>query len=735
MKNTLPVYFFSLAIFVLGLGLSAEAQQKLVKLQKGMVITQSVKIKKAIYHLEGEDSLAMAPIIIEGDNITVDFNGAVINGNEDFQNPDKFKGTAIIVKSGSHITLKNLTVRGFKVGVMARGIHNLQIANADFSYNFRQHLNSNREREDLADWQSYHHNEKDEWLRFGAGMYLKDCDSVDVHNATVTNGQCGLMMVNCNDGLVYNNNFSYNSGLGIGMYRSSRNRIMYNRVDWNVRGFSFGVYYRGQDSAGILVFEQCSNNVFAYNSVTHSGDGFFLWAGQSTMDNGEGGCNDNLIYSNDFSYAPTNAVEITFSRNKVIHNKMHDCWHGIWGGFSYNTVIANNDFADNLSAIAIEHGNNNIIAQNTFQGDRVGLELWSAPNRPKDNGFLQKRNTSSMTYKISDNSFSGVKNLFTVNNTSQILFKNTLVANGNLQQKFDSTVKELVIDRMGDNIKPVTDSSYFPVIAGIPGGQNAMIPEGHPKGKKYIMMTEWGPYNFDYPLLWLTKTDSTGKMYFNVMGNPGKWKILSMKGVSHPSLLSGTVPGELVVQRDGSLGKDIDIALEYKGQSVVSPFGSEYPAGKAYTFHYRDFEPLYQWKMKWFVFDSTNEPMVHQAAFKTLLNGNPVKITEGNNLSAVFEKGFGKKIPTEKIATDASTEINVPAGNYRLGISASEMVRVYVDGEMVINNWDPSKIIYDADYHNDAVVALNGKHTIRVVQAQYGGYGMLFFSLKPIEKN
>ena len=31
---------------------------------------------------------------------------------------------------------------------------------------------------------------------------------------------------------------------------------------------------------------------------------FFLWAGQTTMDTGEGGCNDNtLIDGNDFSYA------------------------------------------------------------------------------------------------------------------------------------------------------------------------------------------------------------------------------------------------------------------------------------------------------------------------------------------------------------------------------------------------------------------------------------------------
>ncbi len=50
------------------------------------------------------------------------------------------------------------------------------------------------------------------------------------------------------------------------------------------------------------------------------------------------------------------------------------------------------------------------------------------------------------------------------------------------------------------------------------------------------MMIEWGPYNFEYPILWLTKTDSSGKMFFEVYGNKGKWKIKKMHGVLQPLL-------------------------------------------------------------------------------------------------------------------------------------------------------------------------------------------------------
>ncbi|MEO6979474.1 MAG: right-handed parallel beta-helix repeat-containing protein, partial [Mucilaginibacter sp.] len=225
----------------------AHAQPKTISLYKGIVIKHSATIKKQLYHFDGADSLPVAPIIIEGDNITVDFNGAVIEGSTDIENPDRFKGTGIIIKSGKNISIKNLTVKGYKVGLMARGIKRLSISGSDFSYNYKQHLNSTRDREDLADWQSYHHNENDEWLRYGAGIYLRDCDHFDILYTAITNGQCGLMLTNCNNGDVLLNNFSFNSGLGISMYRSSRNKVDLNNFDWNVRGYSDGVYYRGQD--------------------------------------------------------------------------------------------------------------------------------------------------------------------------------------------------------------------------------------------------------------------------------------------------------------------------------------------------------------------------------------------------------------------------------------------------------------------------------------------------------
>ena len=131
-------------------------------------------------------------------------------------------------------------------------------------------------------------------------------------------------------------------------------------------------------------FEQSSSNVIAYNSATHGGDGFFLWAGQSTMDTGDGGANDNLVYKNDFSYAPANAIEATFSRNTFVANIGNGSDYGLWGGYSYSSIVAGNCFLRDRIGAAIEHGQDNAIVANRFDRNDVGVRLWADSIAPSD---------------------------------------------------------------------------------------------------------------------------------------------------------------------------------------------------------------------------------------------------------------------------------------------------------------------------------------------------------------
>jgi parallel beta-helix repeat protein len=534
-----------------------------VVLKKGIIITKSVKIKKAIYNLDAYDTLNRSVIIIEGNNIVIDFNNSVLNGNIKKQLPDQFYGTAIIVQNGKNITIKNLTAKGYKLVVLARNVDRLKIENCDFSYNYCQHLNSTQEKEDVSDWLSHHHNETDEWLRYGTAMYLKDCSNFTISSCKVTGGQNALMLTGCNNGTVYNNDFSYNSGLGIAMYRSSGNKIMYNKLDFNVRGYSHGVYNRGQDSAGILIYEQSNNNLFYNNSVTHGGDGFFLWAGQTTMDTGKGGCNGNRIINNDFSYAATNGIEVTFSSNQITGNRIFECDHGIWGGYSYNTIISSNQFRNNKIAIAIEHGQHNKIESNIFFKDGEAIRLWSRKEQPSDWGYAKYHDTRSADYLIALNSFNLNPLVYNITGTDSLRIFNNRYSTVERISKMDSTVTNIDSSRT-----ELTD-----IVIKYPTVKNPLNPfKGNAKfaGRKNIMITEWGPYDFRYPIIWNTNpTDTTGTIQFDVLGPKGKWKLVSVKGVELDKMITDTFPNKFSAKELAAERTDIEIVAEYSGPSFI----------------------------------------------------------------------------------------------------------------------------------------------------------------------
>ena len=540
-----------------------------------MIIRESTTITRNTYNVNADTSIRKPLIIIDGNNITIDFNQAVIQGSNDKTNPDEFYGLSILIKKGCrNITLKNVFIHGFKIGIMADGVAGLTIDNCDLSYNWRQRLLSTREKENEEDWMSYHHNENDEWLRYGAAIYLKNCTKSIITNNAVTGGQCALMMTRCEKSEIRDNNFSFNSGIGIGLYRSTYNKIYHNRLDYNVRGYSFGKYKRGQDSAAILLFEQSSNNMIAFNTATHSGDGFFLWAGQTTMDTGEGGCNDNLIYGNDFSYAPTNGIEVTFSRNQIIKNILKECDHGIWGGYSYDSDITDNHFENNRIGIAIEHGQNMNIALNEFIGDTTGIKLWSRKQQPEDWIYAKKRNTDSRNYWIAANKLSGNNIAFDIMGTD------TVVLSGNIRSMVNQTLKlgERTTNIDTENQDAIPDIEYQKD-SSLNSISADRLPESIvPEQKEQMRITEWGPYDFRYPLVWLKDIDSNGLYHFEILGPNGNWRILKSIGFTIVKNEAGKLPSDLWAKPDLSIaGRRLQ--LEFVGSSFTDRFGKKNDTG------------------------------------------------------------------------------------------------------------------------------------------------------------
>ncbi|MEO7531800.1 MAG: right-handed parallel beta-helix repeat-containing protein [Sediminibacterium sp.] len=700
-----------------------------IDLKAGMVIRNSVNINPARYFLNASVNNQEPLLTIDGNNIVVDFSHAILQGSNDKTRPDEFYGLSILIKKGSrNITIKNAEIHGYKVAILADSVTALNIDNCDLSYNWRQRLQSNLEREDVSDWMSYHKNDNDEWLRYGAAIYLKNCTKATITNNMVTGGQCALMMTKCENAQVTDNNFSFNSGIGIGLYRSSNNKIYHNRIDYNVRGYSDGKYKRGQDSAGILVFEQSSHNIFAYNTATHSGDGFFLWAGQTTMDTGQGGCNDNFIYGNDFSYAPTNGIEVTFSQNLIMKNIVKDCDHGIWGGYSYDTDITDNTFENNRIGIAIEHGQNINLVLNSFTNDRTGVKLWSREKQPDDWIYAKKRNTESRNYWIAANRFTGNQKAFDIMGTDTVVFSgNTKVmveeslVVGDRAENLDTSREEEFLDmdyQKDERLKAIKDTQMPASIV--------------PQGKSEMRITEWGPYDFRYPIVWLKNIDTNGLYHFEILGPKGKWEVTKLNGFTILTKGEGIFPSAITAKVNNNIA-DRNIQLTYTGPNFRNQFGKIQDSTSNHLFQFKEFQPQATWNISWYKWDDAHDPAKDYFNFTTLFDSTPVNTITTNKIDYTWWGSIGKNLPADSFATVAVTKMFLKENNYQIGITADDYVKLFIDGKEVINAWDSRYTELDENTHHRINLKLSsGEHDFRIVHAENKGLATLQFYIEPV---
>jgi nitrous oxidase accessory protein NosD len=822
----------SLLVTLLGVLLIAtEARGADLELKPDLVITSSCRVSRGTYSLPNADETGKrAAITIRGDNLTIDFAGATLEGTPQTVAPDARHGAGIRVE-GRNNTIKNAVVRGYKIGIAAFDAPGIKILSSDLSYNWKQHLASTLAREDESDWMSFHRNEQDEWLRYGAGIYLRRCDGFEVRDVTIKGGQSGLMLMECNKGLVANCDFSFLSAIGLGMYLSSDNRIMHNKIDWCVRGYSHGVYNRGQDSAGILIYEQSHRNVFAYNSVTHGGDGFFLWAGQSTMDTGKGGCNDNLLYGNDFSHAPTNGIEATFSRNRFVNNLIMECWHGVWGGYSYDTQILGNVFAYNAESIAIEHGQNNSIRGNVFYREADAIHVWQNERQDPNWGYPKNRDTRSHGYDVSNNVFSQITRgrngtsdlgaVLRVKATSDItlgtneygpvgtlydvrgpltnfkfagaalrsqvartqepavaqqasptnwqpaslpslgtawdaahegrsvvagslngLLPPVMQPSGNLilpypegderyRKRFVTTWNPLKAARplsvgtesSGHDLMVTPKEALDAAPKPLPGGKNPFLRPGEFRGRRYILVDEWGPYDFRSPVMW-PRSATADSIRFEVLGPHGSWSVRTVEGGTLDAS-AGSVPGYVEFKRGGKSGSRVKIDLVYTGAKTIDYRGVETAAGSKVPFGYTDLSVPIAWDVRFYRWDkTTQDPRTHDAEFRSLIKAKPLAQMKASALDLVPGR-IPREIPNDYFATIAEGDFEIEPGDYVLEMTTDDGGRLSLDGKLLVDEWH-----YQGPTLYSREVRLGGKHHLRVEHFQIDGYWTLKVNIR-----
>ncbi len=735
-----------------------------VPLTAGMVISESVRIRPGTYRLAAPASLDSALVTVRGDGITVDMRGVTVEGAPRGADPDAAQGVAIRIDGGRDVTVRGATIRGYRIAVLARGTRGLTLAGNDLSFNWKPRLFSLVGHESLIDWLSFHRNEQREWMRFGAAIYLEDVRGGTIHGNRAEQGMNGLLMTRTDSVTVRDNVFAFNSGLGIGMYRASRNVVARNRIDYNVRGYSHGWYRRGQDSAGLLMYEQGSHNVVAWNSVTHSGDGLFLWAGQSTMDTGQGGANDNLYFGNDFSFAPTNGIEATFSRNRFLANVVEGNDHGVWGGYSYESAILGNCFARNRVAIAVEHGQDNAVTRNAFAGDTTAIYLWANPIEPSDWGYPRHRDTRSRDWRITDNRFGGHRTTWRVTQTERLDTARNVErgaaptgASADPRRARDGIAAPTgagigATTRDGCDPRALLGAAYDSLAPRLgpafDDGRGLRIPDASwpRRERSAIVVDEWGPYDWRSPKLWPVDT-LRDAVALRTLGPAGRWRVVGAEGIRGISVrpaadgggdarqrdalgrgvttLAGRIGDTLVVRPLADHEHDWTVTLEYVGQPTESPRGEHRRAGVPVRFAFERREVRAAWDVRFFAWrDTLQDPPRAAGNLDAILAGAPILTRRESRLDYQWYRPR-HGLPQERWALEARATVDVPAGEHTLRVISDDAARVWVDGRLVLDRATPGgSEVMSAELPS-------GRHELRVAFYQLTGWTELRVDLVP----
>lgn len=734
------------------------------------------------------DTNANGVVHIVADGVVVRFTeGSVLRGASPGTPWDGLTGVGIRVAGQRDVRIEGAQVHGFLNGLVAVHADGLHVVGGDFSDNYRQRLKSTAEAEDAADWLFPHHNDERKWRdEYGGAVCIEASQRVVVRGIRVRRGQNGILLDRVTDSRIYDNDCSFLSGWGLALWRSSRNLVTRNALDFCVRGHVEGVYNRGQDSAGILCFEQSSDNVFAGNSATHGGDGFFGFAGREALgefwveaerlrlrrETGKEdvealirvpesvarefsarGCNRNVLMGNDFSYAAAHGIEMTFSEGNVFarNRLVEDAICGIWGGYSSGSRIVENDFEGNggmaygleRGGVNMEHASDNWILGNRFLNNKCAIHLWW-----DDDAALLKSAGVAGNYR-------GVTGNVIANNRFEITADHPFL---NLRRG-----ESLVILQMRDDGKGNVRSNVFtsrsvrllasnaveraisptcePPVAGeapryrLP--KVTMLGESQPvgararlHGRHQIVMDEWGPWDHETPLVRKGR-GGKGPVVFDLFGLPGEPEV---------SVRSGSVTTRVLRGDAGADGKGSSNLwrLELQGSPGVIPYTVAVRA-PGWERTVQGTWVSAAWECTFFSWQAENDPREKLEAWRRLEDGpTAVRVT-----AAALDFPYGWGGPKDQKLGElmrergpgpdhfgmvARTRLKLPAGAWRFRVLSDDGIRIRVGEKVVVENWTWHGPTSDAGIYTQAV---EGEVDVVVEHFEIDGYSVLRLEVEP----
>lgn len=282
-----------------------------------LIVTNDLALEK------GAD--LQARIIVRASNVTIDGQGATLRGTGSASEPESRaeSGVGIELDGVVNVTIRNLAARGFASGLVIRDSRALLVENCDFSDNYD--------------------NPKHGWgeLPPRGGLLLTRTSQSVFHHNQANRVWDAIHLVDSDDNLIEDNDFSHCSNTCAKLWKSSRNRFLRNNLSYGIRIDRAAGEVHARDSTSVLIESGSDDNYWFRNDITHGGDGIFIRVLNGWVSRG------NVFVENDTSYANNNCIESWSPGNTYIRNKANHGSYGFWLGGGDQTVLIGNEAAFN----------------------------------------------------------------------------------------------------------------------------------------------------------------------------------------------------------------------------------------------------------------------------------------------------------------------------------------------------------------------------------------------------
>jgi parallel beta-helix repeat protein len=685
------------AAVLLALPVAGQGDAKATTLRPGLTVTRSPTIARDST-LRADAPATGGLITVKGKNIVVDFRNAVIrSGRDEIRARDTLEGTGILVEGSENVVLKNVNVQGFRFNIRVIDSKNVRVEGCEVGNSRAIRMMRGGRPVDtflvLRD--------PNVWREYGAGIWIERSSGCRIERSRGAGGTIGAALVDSTACTVHDNDFSFCGGWGVGLARTKRSVVSWNRLDFVNRVWAGGW---GGDSAAIGVADDCDENYFVGNSMTHGGDGFFL---SNRNDIGpvdaatgffapQGGSDRNVIAYNDGSWSPANAFEGTFSIGNVYYrNVANDSGYGFWLGFSSESLLIENQiFRNRNDGIAIEHGRGTRVAGNHFADNgQSAIHLWASPQK-------ERAPFPSTRIDIRGNTIERSPWAYRLEGSTDVAVTADRVTDARLPQ-FAFASRE-----PADAVEAFRGTAACRRVEEIaktkPKGFRSYAETGLPQGLEWVQPDEFGPRDF------------RGKPAHYRLVDPGTLEIRLIDSaatlqVSEWAELrkSPTRNSYLVTARteDGAAGEERPVVVMVRGKGAME---------------IREILRTAVWDMSWYSWRGMTYE--DRPAWNRLFASKPLLTQKSRILGGEWSgRAPAPGLPADHFALVATTRLRVTAGRYSVGTLSDDGIRVFVDGKLVIDRWNHHGATPDT-----AVVELTeGVHALRVEYCQESGGAVL----------